>query len=85
MTRTMLGLTAACVVALFATVAMPASAQTGKAEIVTSGAMQPTAAKKPAKKAAKAKAKKAAAKSCGTYKYPDKKTGKCVDARDKKK
>jgi len=36
--------------------------------------------------AAKKKPKKAKAyKSCGTYKYPDKKTGKCVDARDKKK
>ena len=26
-----------------------------------------------------------AAKSCGTYMYPDKKTRKCVDARNKKK
>ncbi len=54
------------------------AAGSGKAEIVSSNAMIQTAEKK-AKPA-----KSSAGKSCGTYKYPDK-TGKCVDARDKKK
>ncbi len=66
--------------ALMLALTAPAMATaSGKAEIVSSGAMVQTAGKK-AKKAAKP-----AGKSCGTFKYPDKKTGKCVDARNKKK
>jgi hypothetical protein len=49
-------------------------------EVASRGALVQTAAKKKAKPA-----KKAADKSCGTFKYTDKKSGKCVDARDKKK
>lgn len=58
------------------------AASAGKAKISTSGVMVQTASKK----SIKAKpAKSAAGKSCGTFMYPDKKTGKCVDARNKKK
>jgi hypothetical protein len=35
-------------------------------------------------KSNKAKVQKAAAKSCGTFMYTDKKSGKCADARNKK-
>jgi hypothetical protein len=85
MMKTTIGWGMACAVALMASVTVPAVAQTGKTELVTSGAMQPTAGK--AKTAAKKAAKpaKKGGKSCGTFKYPDKKTGKCVDARDKKR
>lgn len=69
--------------ALMLALTAPAMATaSGKAEIVSSSAMVQTAGKK-AKKAKKAA--KPAGKSCGTFKYPDKKTGKCVDARNKKK
>jgi hypothetical protein len=61
---------------LLITTALPAvSAPATAVEIVSTGALVQTAAKK----GKKAKA----AKSCGTYMYPDKK-GKCVDARNKK-
>ena len=76
---------AAGAAALFSTVSLPAvAAQAGNAEIVTNGWMVQTAAKKAGKKKAAKKAAKKSGKSCGTYMYPDKKSGKCVDARNKK-
>ena len=81
MNRIALGLLAATTAAMLAMVSLPAAAATtGKVEVVTSGAIAQTAGKKAASK----KAKKGAAKSCGTNMYPDKKSGKCMDARDKK-
>ena len=75
MTRIALG---AGAVALVITMGLPAVAATSsKAEMTTASSMVQTAAK-----GAKGKSK-SSGKSCGTMKYTDKKTGKCLDARDK--
>lgn len=85
MKRIALGMLALGAAALFTTVSLPAvAAQTGNAEIVTTSGLVQTAAKKAGKKKAAKKAAKKSGKSCGTYMYPDKKSGKCVDARAKK-
>ena len=84
MTKITTGLLAGAAALMLALSAPAMATGSGKAEVVASGTMVQTAGKK-AKKAKKAKAAKSSAgKSCGTYMYPDKKTGKCVDARKKK-
>lgn len=78
MKKTATGLLAGAATLMLAFSAPAMAAGASKAEVVTSGSMIQTAGKK-AKKAKKA------GKSCGTFMYPDKKTGKCVDARNKKR